>query len=110
QAARDTSQRLDEQRRRDRLPGPQLRQPAEDHPPRQASLLACGGDRRSAPRPRHGLTMERLALAPGYEISRIIRGGWQLAGGHGAIDGDEAAADLLAAFDAGITTFDCADI
>ena len=25
-------------------------------------------------------------LAPGYSISRVIRGGWQLAGGHGAID------------------------
>ena len=28
--------------------------------------------------------MERIELAPGYEISRVIRGGWQLAGGHGA--------------------------
>ena len=54
--------------------------------------------------------MERLALAPGYEVSRVIRGGWQLAGGHGAVDGEAAVDDLLAAFDAGITTFDCADI
>jgi aryl-alcohol dehydrogenase-like predicted oxidoreductase len=54
--------------------------------------------------------MERVSLAPGYEISRIVRGGWQLAGGHGAIEPERAVDDLLAAFDAGITTFDCADI
>lgn len=49
-------------------------------------------------------------LAPGYAVSRVIRGGWQLAGGHGAIDRQQAVADLVAAFDAGITTYDCADI
>ena len=30
--------------------------------------------------------MQRIDLAPDYEISRVIRGGWQLAGGHGAVD------------------------
>lgn len=49
-------------------------------------------------------------LSPGYHISRVIRGGWQLAGGHGAIDRQQAVSDLIAAFDAGITTYDCADI
>jgi aryl-alcohol dehydrogenase-like predicted oxidoreductase len=49
-------------------------------------------------------------LAPGYGISRVIRGGWQLAGGHGAVDREQAVGDLVAAFDAGITTYDCADI
>jgi aryl-alcohol dehydrogenase-like predicted oxidoreductase len=49
-------------------------------------------------------------LSPGYQISRVIRGGWQLAGGHGAIDRAQAVNDLIAAFDAGITTYDCADI
>ncbi|EPE96302.1 aldo/keto reductase [Rhizobium grahamii] len=49
-------------------------------------------------------------LSPGYSISRVIRGGWQLAGGHGAIDRAQAVDDLIAAFDAGITTYDCADI
>jgi aryl-alcohol dehydrogenase-like predicted oxidoreductase len=53
---------------------------------------------------------ERLELAPGYVISRIIRGGWQLAGGHGPIDRQAAVDDLIAAFDAGVVTFDCADI
>ena len=52
----------------------------------------------------------RIALRPDYEISRVIRGGWQLAGGHGAIDREVAIGDLVAAFDAGVTTFDCADI
>ena len=54
--------------------------------------------------------VETHELAPGYSISRVIRGGWQLAGGHGLIDRDRALDDLLAAFDAGVFTFDCADI
>ena len=49
-------------------------------------------------------------IAPGYTISRVIRGGWQLAGGHGAIDRAMAIEDLTAAFDAGIFTYDSADI
>jgi aryl-alcohol dehydrogenase-like predicted oxidoreductase len=49
-------------------------------------------------------------LRPGYAISRVIRGNWQLAGGHGAIEHDAALDALEAAFDAGLTTFDCADI
>jgi len=49
-------------------------------------------------------------LTPGYAVSRVIRGGWQLAGGHGAIDRAQAVDDLVAAFDAGIVTYDCADI
>ena len=39
-----------------------------------------------------------------------MKGGWQLAGGHGAIDRRTAIADMHAFVDAGITTFDCADI
>ena len=54
--------------------------------------------------------MNRIALAPGYEISPVIRGGWQLAGGHGPVERDRAIADLVECADAGITTFDCADI
>ncbi len=54
--------------------------------------------------------MDTAELRPGYRISRVIRGNWQLAGGHGDV-GHEAALDALqAAFDAGLTTFDCADI
>jgi len=54
--------------------------------------------------------MEYSALRPGYRISRVIRGGWQLAGGHGEIDREAAVADLVASAEAGISTFDCADI
>ncbi len=52
----------------------------------------------------------RLALAADYEISRLIKGGWHLAGGHGAIDPAAATRDMARFVDAGITTFDCADI
>ncbi|KQR71689.1 aldo/keto reductase [Rhizobium sp. Leaf341] len=54
--------------------------------------------------------MQRISIAPGYEISRVIRGGWQLAGGHGTVDAETAVEDMIAFADAGITTFDCADI
>jgi aryl-alcohol dehydrogenase-like predicted oxidoreductase len=54
--------------------------------------------------------MQRLALSPGYEISRVIRGGWQLSGSHSATVSDDPAGDMIAFADAGITTFDCADI
>jgi aryl-alcohol dehydrogenase-like predicted oxidoreductase len=54
--------------------------------------------------------MEYFALRPGYEISRVVRGGWQLAGGHGAVDRRAAVDDLIASAEAGITSFDCADI
>src|SRR5690349_8621955 len=54
--------------------------------------------------------MEYCTLRPGYEISRVIRGGWQLAGGHGAVDRRAAVDDLLVSAEAGITTLDCADI
>jgi aryl-alcohol dehydrogenase-like predicted oxidoreductase len=52
----------------------------------------------------------RLRLDDGYDISRIIKGGWHLAGDHGAIDRTQALADMAAFAEAGITTFDCADI
>ena len=56
------------------------------------------------------MTVETAELAPGYRISRMLRGGWQLAGGHGAIEAERAIADMAAFVDAGVTTFDCADI
>ena len=53
----------------------------------------------------------RADLAPGYSISRIIKGGWQLAAGHGSAPPSPGAhADMAAFVAAGITTFDCADI
>ena len=56
------------------------------------------------------MPVERFVLRPGYEISRVLRGGWQLAGGHGGFDRREAIEDYIAYADAGIDTFDCADI
>ncbi|MFK7890150.1 MAG: aldo/keto reductase [Granulosicoccus sp.] len=52
----------------------------------------------------------RTELRPGYSISRVIKGGWQLAGGHGTFDRHQAVTDMLTFVDCGITTFDCADI
>lgn len=54
--------------------------------------------------------MERTELAPGYTISKVIKGGWHLAGGHGNINATQAIEDMKAFVEAGITTFDCADI
>lgn len=56
--------------------------------------------------------VERIELAPGYDIARIINGGWQLSHGHHASPTDRSAA--LAGWErlveAGFTTFDGADI
>lgn len=52
----------------------------------------------------------RVTLIDDYSISRIIKGGWHLAGDHGAIDPIIAQHDMAQFVDAGITTFDCADI
>jgi aryl-alcohol dehydrogenase-like predicted oxidoreductase len=60
------------------------------------------------PSPR--MSVERTDLAPGYAISRMIRGGWQLSGGHGPVDRERAIEDMFAFVDRGVTTFDCADI
>jgi aryl-alcohol dehydrogenase-like predicted oxidoreductase len=54
--------------------------------------------------------LPRVELAPGYTVSCLLKGGWQLAGGHGAIDAAAAMGDMDRFVDAGITTFDCADI
>jgi aryl-alcohol dehydrogenase-like predicted oxidoreductase len=56
------------------------------------------------------MPVETAELAPGYRISRLLRGGWQLAGGHGPVEEERAVADMTAFVDAGITAFDCADI
>lgn len=56
------------------------------------------------------MIIPRIEIAPGYDVSRILKGGWQLAGGHGEIDEAVALDDMARFVDAGITTFDCADI
>jgi aryl-alcohol dehydrogenase-like predicted oxidoreductase len=52
----------------------------------------------------------RARLTDGYSISRLLKGGWQLAGSHGAIDAAAALDDMDQFVEAGLTTFDCADI
>lgn len=54
----------------------------------------------------------RVELARGYDISRIIVGGWQFSRGHGGgLPASESPRSLLSALaTAGFTTFDCADI
>ena len=44
------------------------------------------------------------------EVSRTIQGYWQLAGGHGKYNTDEAIKNMEAHYKAGITTLDTADI
>ena len=55
------------------------------------------------------MTVDRFEVAPGYDISRLIKGGWHLAGGHGDVDRDQAIKDMAVFVEKGITTFDCAD-
>jgi aryl-alcohol dehydrogenase-like predicted oxidoreductase len=57
------------------------------------------------------LPVEDIELAPGYRVSRLLKGGWQLSEGHGApVDAEAAIEGMIAFADAGITGFDCADI
>ena len=55
-------------------------------------------------------SIPRTTLPQGHSISRLIKGGWHLAGDHGPIDAGQALVDMARFVDAGITTFDCADI
>lgn len=52
----------------------------------------------------------QFELAPGYFISRILKGGWQLAADHNNANRISPIEDMFAFVDAGITTFDCGDI
>ena len=54
--------------------------------------------------------IKQFELKPGYKISRVEKGSWQLSGGHGEIDRKQAILDMARFVEAGITTFDVADI
>lgn len=57
--------------------------------------------------------VERFELAPGYSISRVLNGCWQLSHGHtlrGNVDLDDVMLAFRQLVDEGFTTFDCADI
>jgi aryl-alcohol dehydrogenase-like predicted oxidoreductase len=49
-------------------------------------------------------------LSADYQIPRLIRGGWQLAGDHGQVLAERAVDDMALVAQAGLNTFDCADI
>ena len=56
---------------------------------------------------------QKFELTPGYRISRVINGCWQLSEGHslsGALDMDDVMRAFYGLVDRGFTTFDCADI
>lgn len=55
----------------------------------------------------------RVVLKKGndsLDITRVVNGMWQTSGGWGRIDGDNAVDAMLKYADAGLTTFDMADI
>ena len=54
--------------------------------------------------------IETVTLSPGYQVPRIIRGGWQLAGDHGPVERSRAIADMGLFLAAGLNTVDGADI
>lgn len=56
------------------------------------------------------MEVEIIELAPGFQISRIIKGGWQLSQGHSQGTTNDPVEDMFAFAEAGINTFDCADI
>ncbi len=56
------------------------------------------------------MSVETTALAPGYTISRVAKGNWQLAAKHGApYSQDDAIEDMRRFVESGINAFDCAD-
>ncbi|MDE0520495.1 MAG: aldo/keto reductase [Boseongicola sp.] len=69
-----------------------------------------GGDLESGAGRGRVADVPRVAVRPGYSVSRIIKGGWQLSGDHGAVNADQAISDMGRFVDAGVTVFDCADI
>ncbi|GAB5413657.1 MAG: aldo/keto reductase [Congregibacter sp.] len=54
--------------------------------------------------------IETRTLRPGYQISQVIKGGWQLSEGHSNSVSEDPVTDMLAFAERGISTFDCADI
>ena len=56
------------------------------------------------------MALEVVTLAPGFVVSRVAKGNWQLAQRHGPPYAREAAIDAMRCFvEAGVTLFDCAD-
>lgn len=51
-----------------------------------------------------------MTLSGGLEVCRVLNGMWQVSGTHGAVDRAAAVEGMQAYVDAGLTTFDMADI
>lgn len=54
--------------------------------------------------------IQRLDLADGLNICRILNGMWQVSGSHGYIDPQKAIEEMVQYHDSGLTTWDLADI
>ncbi len=57
--------------------------------------------------------MKKRELVPGYSISPVIKGGWQLSSGHSLnqrIENEQAISDTVSFIEAGISTLDFGDI
>ena len=57
--------------------------------------------------------MKKIELAPGYWISPVIKGGWQLSDGHSLttqIESEQAVLDTVSFIESGISTLDFGDI
>ena len=57
--------------------------------------------------------MKKRSLVAGYEISPVIKGGWQLSSGHSLdrkIEDEQAISDTVAFIEAGLSTLDFGDI
>ncbi|XP_070825606.1 uncharacterized protein [Chaetodon trifascialis] len=52
----------------------------------------------------------KVRLSGGLEVCRVLNGMWQVSGAHGTVDESKAVEDMQAYVDAGLTTFDMADI
>ncbi|KAI9531025.1 hypothetical protein NQZ68_000517 [Dissostichus eleginoides] len=52
----------------------------------------------------------KVRLSGGLEICRVLNGMWQVSGAHGAVNNPKAVEAMQAYVDAGLTTFDMADI
>jgi len=53
--------------------------------------------------------IERIEIANGLEMSRILNGMWQVSGAHGPIDPRAAILSMFTLVDSGFTTWDLAD-
>lgn len=56
------------------------------------------------------MSVPRKEIVPGFSISQIVKGGWQLSSGHSNNTSSDPIEDMFTFAAAGVTTFDCADI